>query len=361
MKIFINNYKWKIQPKNTDWQYLQNFYSLKEWDDSVEIRGNDNPWCNFKANFTYCLIVLFSKFSFSRKLQCLRRWELKAFISKKDQQWADVILTHGSIPQKCCTPIVFSSGFMTDEYVGRVDRSSEVEFKKGAFEKAAAVVFSSQDAVDRFNYISSEFQDKLLSIPFLLPYLKTGETLVGKQKTQVLFVGRDGKRKGSENLCQAIKRLDEKILQKTHFVFITEEDISFDTSVSYDLLPACSREQVNQYMLACDVFVMPTTHDSYGIVFIEAMAKKCAIIADDRQPRTDIFENEKNALLVDPTSVNEISMALETLLSDKEFRLALSKSARKKFEECFSAEVVAGQYLNLFSELMKAQFICGAR
>lgn len=352
LKIFINDYKWKVQPKNTDWQYLKNFHYLKEIDPTIQIRTNQHFWSNFKANFIYCLIVLCSRFSFLKNWQFLKKLELRAFISKKDQTWADVILTHGNIPWKCAKPVIMNSGFMTDEYVGGIGRSSEIKIKSEVFKKASRIIFSNNDAVQRFNKLVPEFEEKLVSIPFLLPYLKETKPKALSDRIGVLFVGRDGKRKGLDNTSKAIRTLNEDFVKKIDIIFVTEDKVDIDVP-SLKTIKCCSREKVYQLMSDADIFIMPTIHDSYGIVYIEAMAHGCAVIADNKQPRREIFRDGECGLLIDPYSVDEIANALTLLIENSEMREDFKNKSLKVYNEEYNPKDIMTKYLDLLKNVHK--------
>jgi len=71
------------------------------------------------------------------------------------------------------------------------------------------------------------------------------------------------------------------------------------------------------YYNLADVFVMPSSGEGFGIVFIESTACGIPVIAGNKDGSVDATLNDELGLLVDPDSVGEITSAVITLLSGK--------------------------------------------
>jgi len=65
----------------------------------------------------------------------------------------------------------------------------------------------------------------------------------------------------------------------------------------------------------CNVFVMPSKGEGFGIVFLEALACGKPVIAGNRDGSVDAVLNGRLGVLVNPESVDEISTALIQVLS----------------------------------------------
>jgi len=78
-----------------------------------------------------------------------------------------------------------------------------------------------------------------------------------------------------------------------------------------------------------DIFLMPSLRESWGIVFLEAMAAKCAVILSKNCGVTEIIKDNKDGIIVDPNSQPEIDNALKTLIDDDEFRKQLGENGYK--------------------------------
>jgi glycosyltransferase involved in cell wall biosynthesis len=69
-------------------------------------------------------------------------------------------------------------------------------------------------------------------------------------------------------------------------------------------------EIISHYQLG-DVYIMPSYGEGFGIVFIEALACGCRVIAGNADGSIDAVANGELGKLVSPTSVDEIAKAIE--------------------------------------------------
>ncbi len=69
-------------------------------------------------------------------------------------------------------------------------------------------------------------------------------------------------------------------------------------------------ESITDHFLLSDIFVMPSRKEGFGIVFIEAAACGCKVIAGNQDGSPDALLNGELGTLVDPTNANEIEAAI---------------------------------------------------
>jgi glycosyltransferase involved in cell wall biosynthesis len=80
-----------------------------------------------------------------------------------------------------------------------------------------------------------------------------------------------------------------------------------------------------------DVFLFPSTTETFGNVVLEAMASGLAVIAHDRGPTFE-FAHHGNACPVDVRQPRAIRQALEELLDDRTRRRTLGEAGRAEAE-----------------------------
>lgn len=94
-------------------------------------------------------------------------------------------------------------------------------------------------------------------------------------------------------------------------------------------------ELIAHYQLG-DVYIMPSQREGFGIVFIEAMACGRRVIAGNKDGSVDALANGALGKLVDPTSVEEITTAVENYYlnaeaGNEQASAALQKQVIKHF------------------------------
>jgi glycosyltransferase involved in cell wall biosynthesis len=81
-------------------------------------------------------------------------------------------------------------------------------------------------------------------------------------------------------------------------------------------LGGLNREQVRERMQKCDVFVLSSLHETFGVVVGEAMACGKPVIST-RCGGPEFFVNEQNGVLVDVANAQALAGAMEDFISDR--------------------------------------------
>lgn len=107
-----------------------------------------------------------------------------------------------------------------------------------------------------------------------------------------------------------------------------------------------------RWMSCASVFVLPSRYEGFPNVLLEAMAMGCPVIASDCDsgPR-EIIQSNKNGLLVSVGDVEELSIALQSLLSNPNLRRRLGTEA-VKVRERYSRTTILEQWEKLIEEVI---------
>lgn len=149
-----------------------------------------------------------------------------------------------------------------------------------------------------------------------------------KDKKVLLYIGGDGEER--ENLV------------------ILANKLGIDKQVVF--LGALSREEVRVNMNKCDAFVLPSRYETFGVVFIEALASGKPIIATDTGGPNDIITKE-NGLLVQKDNVNELSNAMKKIVLN--IHTYNSNEIREDCIKRFSNESVTKLLMQLYTGLIQ--------
>lgn len=86
------------------------------------------------------------------------------------------------------------------------------------------------------------------------------------------------------------------------------------------ILPGIIDEsELSDFFLMSDLFVLPSTKEGFGIVFIEAIANGTIVIAGNKDGSVEALLNGKIGFLVDPTDDNQISETIIKSFLTKSF------------------------------------------
>ena len=75
-------------------------------------------------------------------------------------------------------------------------------------------------------------------------------------------------------------------------------------------------EELPDYFRLADVFVMPSTGEGFGIVFLEAMATGVRVIAGNQDGSRDALCDGALGTLVDPENCEELASAIQAALDN---------------------------------------------
>ncbi|MBW6410893.1 glycosyltransferase [Clostridium weizhouense] len=142
-----------------------------------------------------------------------------------------------------------------------------------------------EDKVE-FKFFSCAFLEEGKGMELLLKAFK--EAFKGQNVT--LNIGGDG----------SLKPLLEKII------------IDLEMKSQINLLGALSREEVAYEMKNCDVFVLPSEHETFGVVYIEALACGKPVIGAKNGGAEDIIK-EDNGLIIEKNNKEELVFALKNI------------------------------------------------
>lgn len=143
------------------------------------------------------------------------------------------------------------------------------------------------------------------------------ERKIKKEKIHLLkivFAGKLVKQKRIDVVIQALSRIKNEV----DFCFDIIGDgpamndlklISKQCGINYNVVfhGKKSREEVSKYMSEADMFIMVSTNETLGLVYLEAMAQGCITVGSKGEGIDGILIDGKNGFLVNPYSITDIS------------------------------------------------------
>ncbi|NQU79297.1 glycosyltransferase family 4 protein [Candidatus Woesearchaeota archaeon] len=182
-----------------------------------------------------------------------------------------------------------------------------------------------------------------------------------KEKKVFLFIGRFSWEKNIPTLLKAFKKVQVK--DKNAVLLMVsggggkEEIASFikknKMSENVRLLGFVSNDELPSLFKISDCFVLPSLHEGFGIVLIEAQAAGCPIIVSDIQGVKDIVNN-KNAWMFNPNKVDELENRMLGFYDSNNAVLIKNKVKNGlKDVQRFNWDRLAGIEIENYKKLMK--------
>ena len=134
--------------------------------------------------------------------------------------------------------------------------------------------------------------------------------------------------------------------QKEYLIKLCE-DLGITNQV--DFIGALSREEVSEYMSSCDSFVLASKYETFGVVYIEALASGKPIIGTYNGGADDII-NKDNGLIVKVDEIEELGRAMKYVKDN-----IVLYDANKIRSECitkFSKKKITDEILEVYNSVL---------
>ncbi len=168
----------------------------------------------------------------------------------------------------------------------------------------------------------------------------------------VIFTGRLDVEKRVDLLISEWKRVVEHVEGATLLIVGDGPERSNLTRAATPGVRFVGRvDDVTPYLLASDVFVLPSETEGLSNSLLEAMASGLAVVCSKVGGAGDVIDHYGNGVLVAPGDGPALGDALIELLGDDRLRSTLGVSARVSMIEGFSLSATADRLVGLYGEL----------
>ena len=154
--------------------------------------------------------------------------------------------------------------------------------------------------------------------------------------TKLLYVGRVSKEKNLHLLSEAFKRMiaDEERVQ---MVVVGDGPYLQEMQAELKGLPCCftgylSGERLASVYASADLFVFPSTTDTFGNVVLEAQASGIPVVVTDQGGPCENILNGKTGLVCKADDMESMLTAVQGLICDEQQRQQMGIEARKYVE-----------------------------
>ena len=112
------------------------------------------------------------------------------------------------------------------------------------------------------------------------------------------------------------------------------------------------RNDIQNVLATMDILAVPSVLEGFPMITLEAMAMAKPIIASKIQGISEQIFDQEEGILVPPRSPSALATAVIELVRDKEFALRIGLAARRKVEDCFTAEKMVRETEDLYLSLL---------
>ncbi len=176
------------------------------------------------------------------------------------------------------------------------------------------------------------------------PIIDTVKTFLSESKYKIISAGNLKKTKGFDLLLQAIARIPETGL---HLVIVGEgeyraklerqiADLGIEDRV---LLTGRQENSVFRNLLPLfDAFVLPSYDETFGIVYLEAMAAGLPVVGIKGQGIDGVIEDGINGMLLRPQKIGDIVCCIQKLMSHPDLAASIAQAGKQLVEDRYRLE-----------------------
>lgn len=178
---------------------------------------------------------------------------------------------------------------------------------------------------------------------------------IPKDKKVILFGAMNSlsdPRKGAKELFEALNKLN---IKNTIFVIAGSSQPKEKIDMKYPVyfIPPISDEVSLPLMYnIADVMIVPSLQENLANSIIESLSCGVPVVAFNIGGNSDMIEHKNNGYLAKAFDSEDMARGIQWILSDEKYK-NLCFNARKKVIKEFDSSVVANQYIELYSNIMK--------
>jgi glycosyltransferase involved in cell wall biosynthesis len=112
------------------------------------------------------------------------------------------------------------------------------------------------------------------------------------------------------------------------------------------------QKDIKSYLVASDIFVLPSFAEGVSNSLLEALACGLAVIASRVGGSIDLIKNGESGYLFEPNDHAGLAQKLINLAQDSDLRRSFGLKARENISKNYSIESIRAKYIKLYDELL---------
>jgi N-acetyl-alpha-D-glucosaminyl L-malate synthase BshA len=129
------------------------------------------------------------------------------------------------------------------------------------------------------------------------------------------------------------------------------EQLARELGVERDVLFLGNQDCMEELLPLADVFLLPSSSESFGLVALEAMSAEVPVVASHIGGLPEVVEHGKTGFLHDPGHLAGFVTSVGRLLDDERLRRTMGRRARRVARERFSIDEMVGRYIKVYDSL----------
>ncbi len=129
------------------------------------------------------------------------------------------------------------------------------------------------------------------------------------------------------------------------------EQLARELGVHRDVLFLGNQDCMEELLPLADIFLLPSSSESFGLVALEAMSAEVPVVASNAGGIPEVVEHGFTGFLHDPGNVAGYVESSLKLLTNEQLRRTMGRRGRRVARERFSAEEMVQRYVRVYESL----------
>ena len=236
-----------------------------------------------------------------------------------------------------------------DQLYGKTISNISKKYEKIALNLVDAITVNSKEGYDYYTKMGFN----VVQIPNAIDLSLIPKKSTKQFKNQLIFAGRLSKEKGIEILLETASQLPNNYHLLIAGSGPLEEKVRklSDEKTNLHYLGYQSKQNVLSLIRGSDLLIQPSLEEGISSTLLEAMACGTCVLGSDIEGISEVIENNKTGLLVEPNNSDELLNKILYLLPKKEKRLSMANEGLERVKK-YDWKIVGKLYLNFYESLL---------
>jgi len=129
------------------------------------------------------------------------------------------------------------------------------------------------------------------------------------------------------------------------------ELLARELGVQRDVLFLGNQDCMEELLPLADVFLLPSSSESFGLVALEAMSAEVPVVASNVGGLPEVIDHGRTGFLHEPSHVPGLTNSVLRLLTNESLRRAMGRRARRTVRERFDMDDMVSRYIQVYESL----------
>ena len=314
----------------------------------------------FLTNQNHKVDIISSENTFTIPVKGLKNpsFMLSSFLKTRSMKGNDIVHAH-NIPSALAMKktsgkkVLSLHGIYSQQITeihGKIYSNISKNYEDKALKSADVITAISKEACD---YYSKDGFD-VIHVPNAIDLDNFPKKAIKRFENQIIYAGRLSKEKGIHTLLDTAKHLPPEYNLLIAGAGPEEEKVrnvaNSKTNVHY--LGYQSKQNTISLIRGSDLLIQPSIMEGTSSTLLEAMGCGTCIIASNVGGNTEILDNDKTGILIEPNNAEKLLNKISDLLTDGERRSMMSTECLKTVLK-YDWKQVGKLYLDIYEDLLR--------